>query len=126
MIATARAASWANLEYMPTEHVPVLATELVELLAPRPGQTAVDCTFGGGGHAALIAHRIGPKGTLVCIDRDPAAEVRFREMAADFPCKSRFVRAEFSEGLRALGAEGLQAVAPNARERQAPPQGLVP
>ncbi len=109
MIATARTASWANLEYMPTEHVPVLATELVELLAPQPGQTAVDCTFGGGGHAALVARRLGPGGTLVCIDRDPAAAVRFRELAPTFPCKSRFIRAEFSEGLSALGAEGLQA-----------------
>ena len=34
-----------------SEHEPVLAPELVSLLAPEPGQTAVDCTFGGGGHA---------------------------------------------------------------------------
>ena len=36
-----------------SEHLPVLAPELTSLLAPEPGQTAVDCTFGGGGHARL-------------------------------------------------------------------------
>ena len=67
----------ATLTYMPTEHLPVLATELVELLAPQPGELAVDCTFGAGGHARLIADKIGPTGTLVCIVRDPVAEQRF-------------------------------------------------
>ena len=47
----------ATLTLMPTEHVPVLAPELVELLDPRPGETAVDCTFGGGGHAREVAER---------------------------------------------------------------------
>ena len=66
-------AEMATLTYMPTEHVPVLASELIELLDPRPGETAVDCTFGGGGHARLVGERLGAGGTLVCIDRDPAA-----------------------------------------------------
>ena len=45
----------ATLTYMPTEHVPVLASELVALCDPQPGDLAVDCTFGGGGHAKLVA-----------------------------------------------------------------------
>src|ERR687895_272621 len=52
-------------------HVPVLAGELINLTAPAPGETAVDCTFGAGGHARLVADRLGPTGTLVCIDLDP-------------------------------------------------------
>ena len=52
-------------------HVPVLAAELLELLNPQPGQTAIDCTFGDGGHARLLAERLGSSGTLVAIDRDP-------------------------------------------------------
>ena len=92
----------ATLLYMPTEHEPVLAAELVELLAPQPGQMAVDCTFGGGGHARLVAERLGPDGTLICIDRDPSAEARFAEFAADAPCRTRFIGADYAEGLRVL------------------------
>jgi 16S rRNA (cytosine1402-N4)-methyltransferase len=80
---------------MKSTHVPVLAGELIDLLfkkegpgspasgqlrhplGPRPGQTAIDCTFGGGGHAELIAERLGPEGTLIAIDRDPLAEEHF-------------------------------------------------
>jgi 16S rRNA (cytosine1402-N4)-methyltransferase len=98
----------ATLTYMGTEHVPVLASELVDLLDPRPGETAVDCTFGGGGHARLVAERLGAGGTLVCIDRDPAAEEHFDELAAQAECELRFVRADFAEALEALHAEGLR------------------
>jgi 16S rRNA (cytosine1402-N4)-methyltransferase len=97
----------ATLTYMRAEHVPVLAAELVDVLDPRPGQTAVDCTFGGGGHARLIAERLGAAGTLVCIDRDPAAEERADELAADTECELRFVRADFAEALERLRADGL-------------------
>src|SRR3954452_11007633 len=67
-------------------HVPVLAGELIDILDPQPGEVAVDCTFGAGGHARLVAGRIGPRGTLICIDRDPAAAQRFEEFAAEVPC----------------------------------------
>ncbi|HXO07612.1 MAG TPA: 16S rRNA (cytosine(1402)-N(4))-methyltransferase, partial [Solirubrobacteraceae bacterium] len=80
---------------MTRTHVPVLAGELIELLDPRPGETAVDCTVGGGGHARLIADRIGPAGTLIGIDRDPVAEERFAELAAEVQCQTRFIRADF-------------------------------
>jgi len=99
----------ATLSYMSTEHVAVLASELIDLLDPHPGQTAIDCTFGGGGHARLVAERLAPSGTLVCIDRDPAAEERFDELAAEAECELRFVRADFADGLRQLRDEGLVA-----------------
>jgi 16S rRNA (cytosine1402-N4)-methyltransferase len=94
---------------MTRAHVPVLAGELIELLDPAPGETAVDCTFGDGGHARLVAGRIGPTGTLVCIDRDPSAEERFEEFAADAPCNTRFLRMDFAEGLELLADEGFHA-----------------
>jgi len=90
-------------------HVPVLAGELIEALDPRPGDTAIDCTVGGGGHARLVAERIGPGGTLIGIDRDPVAEERFAEVAAEVSCATRFIRASFSEGLELLIEEGLAA-----------------
>jgi 16S rRNA (cytosine1402-N4)-methyltransferase len=89
-------------------HEPVLAAELTSLLAPELGQTAVDCTFGGGGHARAIAAQLGPEGTLIAIDRDPAAEARFREFAIEVPCRTRFIGADFAEGLRTLHGEGTR------------------
>jgi 16S rRNA (cytosine1402-N4)-methyltransferase len=99
----------ATLTVMGTEHVPVLAAELVDVLDPHPGQAAVDCTFGGGGHARLVAERLGGTGTLVCVDRDPAASARFSELAADAECELRFMRTEFAEALERLRAEGASA-----------------
>jgi 16S rRNA (cytosine1402-N4)-methyltransferase len=92
-----------------TVHIPVLAGELVDLLDPAPGEVAVDCTFGGGGHARLIAERIGPAGTLIGIDRDPEAQARFEELAAEVACHTRFIRAPFAEGLELLRDEGVRA-----------------
>src|SRR5688500_198778 len=92
-----------------TEHIPVLAGELIDVVGPRPGETVVDCTFGGGGHARLVAGLIGPEGTLIAIDRDPIAEERFEELAAEVTCHTRFIRASFEEGLRQLRDEGVVA-----------------
>jgi len=99
----------ATLTYMATEHVPVLAAELIDLLAPEPGALVVDCTFGGGGHARLVAERIGSTGTLVCIDRDAAAEERFGDFAAEAGCETRFIRGDYADALEQLLAEGLEA-----------------
>jgi 16S rRNA (cytosine1402-N4)-methyltransferase len=90
-------------------HVPVLAGELIDLTSPAPGETAVDCTFGAGGHARLVADRLGPTGTLVCIDRDPAAQRHFDELAAEVACETRFLRMDYADGLALLAEEGLQA-----------------
>jgi 16S rRNA (cytosine1402-N4)-methyltransferase len=94
---------------MTASHVPVLAGELIEALDPQPGLLAIDCTFGAGGHARLIAERIGPAGTLIAIDRDPVAESHFDALAAELSCTTRFVHAPFADGLRQLLAEGVRA-----------------
>jgi 16S rRNA (cytosine1402-N4)-methyltransferase len=90
-------------------HTPVLAAELLELLDPQPGQTAIDCTFGDGGHARLLAERLGSSGTLVAIDRDPLAEQRFQQLALEVACSVRFIRAGYAEALELLGEEGVRA-----------------
>jgi 16S rRNA (cytosine1402-N4)-methyltransferase len=94
---------------MTSTHVPVLAGELIDLTAPGPGQTAVDCTFGAGGHARLMARRLGPSGNLICIDRDPAAEERFEELAQEALCQTRFLRMNYADGLRLLVDEEIEA-----------------
>jgi 16S rRNA (cytosine1402-N4)-methyltransferase len=90
-------------------HTPVLAAELLELLDPQPGQIAIDCTFGDGGHARLVAERLGAAGTLVAIDRDPLAEERFAVLAGQVACSVRFIRAGYAEALERLAGEGLRA-----------------
>ncbi|MGA9856921.1 MAG: 16S rRNA (cytosine(1402)-N(4))-methyltransferase RsmH [Solirubrobacteraceae bacterium] len=94
---------------MTKTHIPVLAGELIDLVDPQPGEVAVDCTVGGGGHARLIAERLGPAGTLIGIDRDPIAEERFAALAAEVPCETRFIRADFVTGLAELRDEHLHA-----------------
>jgi 16S rRNA (cytosine1402-N4)-methyltransferase len=101
----------ATLTYMPTEHVPVLAPELVTLLDPQPGELVVDCTFGGGGHARLVAERLGPTGKLIAIDRDPAAAERFEEFAAEAECETRFIPVDFADALSELASQGVAAAA---------------
>ena len=90
-------------------HTPVLAGELLALLDPQPGQVAIDCTFGDGGHAELVAERLGAGGTLVAIDRDPLAEERFARLAGRTSCSLRFIRAGYAEALEQLEEEGLRA-----------------
>src|SRR3954469_8572868 len=102
-------AALAILLDMTATHVPVRAGELIELLDPRPGEVAVDCTVGGGGHARLVAGRLGPEGLLVGIDRDPVAEERFAALADEVPCRTRFIRAGFADALSALRGERLRA-----------------
>ncbi len=102
------AAVAAKIGYVPHDHEPVLPTELVDILDPRPGETFVDATFGGGGHARLIAERLGREGELIAIDRDPTAEARWREFSADAPSPTRFLRADFVAGLEGLSGEGVR------------------
>ena len=55
----------------PARHVAVLPVEVLALLDPQPGEVWVDATAGAGGHARLIAERVGPAGRLIALDQDP-------------------------------------------------------
>ena len=54
-------------------HIPVLVRETIEALAVQPGGRYIDCTLGGGGHAAAILEQSSPGGQLLGIDADPEA-----------------------------------------------------
>ena len=65
-------------------HEPVLADLVCELFKPIQRGTLVDATFGGGGHSLLLRQRIGPKVTIMGIDRDPGAADRAAELGFPF------------------------------------------
>ncbi len=54
-------------------HIPVLVEETIQALAVLPGGRYIDCTLGGGGHAAAILEHSFPGGQLLGIDADPQA-----------------------------------------------------
>ena len=53
-------------------HLPVMPAEVLDLLAPAPGQVLVDATVGGGGHSQLLAERVAPTGRVIGLDQDAA------------------------------------------------------
>ena len=55
------------------EHKPVLVDAVLEALAVRPAGRYLDATFGRGGHAQRILQKLGERGVLIAIDRDPDA-----------------------------------------------------
>ncbi len=66
-------------------HVPVLTDEVVHSMAPAPGAVLVDGTLGGGGHTRALAERVAPGGTVIALDRDPAAVEAGRDALAHLP-----------------------------------------
>jgi 16S rRNA (cytosine1402-N4)-methyltransferase len=92
-----------------TNHVPVLAAEVQELLAVRPGETVVDATFGAGGHARLLAADLAGRGRFIAIDRDPEARGHFDRFQRQSGVQARFLRGDFAVVLGQLAANGVEA-----------------
>lgn len=91
-------------------HVPVLPAEVLAALDPRPGEAYADCTAGLGGHAAMVAERLGPAGTVVLNDLDPQnlARASERVRAVGGPAVVA-IEGNFADLPRALGERGLRA-----------------
>jgi 16S rRNA (cytosine1402-N4)-methyltransferase len=94
-------------------HDPVLLSETLDLLQPKPGQTFIDCTLGRGGHSRALLERVGPNGLLIGLDVDPNnleyAKVRlststhpFRLFHANF--------AEFGEVMKELKRDHVDGI----------------
>jgi 16S rRNA (cytosine1402-N4)-methyltransferase len=91
-------------------HRPIMVDEVLRCLQPAPGDVAVDCTLGGGGHAQAILERLLPGGRLIGLDLDPhelpRAEARLRD--AGFGADTFVARQGNFAGLpHVLAAEGL-------------------
>lgn len=91
-------------------HIPVLADEVMRLLDPQPGDIALDCTLGRGGHAAMIAEKIGESGTLVGLDLDPANVEFTSQRLSHLPATTHCIHAGFAESRRVLDELGIDKV----------------
>jgi 16S rRNA (cytosine1402-N4)-methyltransferase len=90
-------------------HVPVLVTELVEMLEPQPDDTVIDGTFGAGGHARRIAQELKEGALFIGIDRDPVASRYFDLFAQYQPFRCRFMQGNFADALEELAVNGFEA-----------------
>ena len=93
-------------------HRPVLLRPAVDALAieARREGTFVDATFGRGGHSRLILDRLGPRGRLIALDRDPDAIAAARGISDPrfTPVQARFSElAPVLDALRAGGVDGV-------------------
>ena len=68
-------------------HITVLLNEAVDALVQDPAGTYVDCTFGRGGHSALVLERLNEEGRLIAIDKDPEG---FRRWLSYYTCFGGF------------------------------------
>jgi len=93
----------------PGDHIPVLMDAVLRTLAPQPGDTVLDCTAGLGGHAAAMAERIGPTGTLVLLDVDAGnlRRAEARVLALPAPPKVLALHSPFSAAARLAQEHGL-------------------
>lgn len=89
-------------------HVPVLPAETLALLDPRPGEVWVDCTTGGGGHARMIAERVGPNGRLLALDQDPTMLARAAPRLAGLSVT--LIHANFDQLAEVLKTQGVERV----------------
>ena len=89
-------------------HEPVMCRQVVELLAPAPGKILLDCTVGGGGHAAVLGPALSPGGRYIGLDQDPDARHRVRERCAEFPVPLDLIRSNFDSAESVLADLGVK------------------
>ncbi len=89
-----------------TKHVPVLLDEIVSYLAPTGDEPCLllDCTFGGGGHAAELLERF-PSVSIIALDRDAGAVARGRERYQRFANRLQILHANFGDVTQVLARE---------------------
>ena len=97
------------LQHETADHVPVLAEEVRELLAVKPGETVIDGTFGAGGHAATLADDLAGKGRFIAVDRDATVRPYFERFQRRAGVQARFLRGDFAVVLGQLADNDVRA-----------------
>jgi len=96
---------------MREEHQPVLAEEVVTMLAAAPGSLQIDATVGGGGHAERVLAATDPDGRLLGLDADGAAIARVRaRLEPRFGDRLRLRQSNFRELATVAPEAGFGAV----------------
>jgi len=88
-----------------------MVPQILDVLCPAPGETALDLTTGTGGHSLALAAAIGADGWLIGIDADPGAlstaEARLTESAL---CRFTLLHGRFSSAADLLAQAGAKGV----------------
>ncbi|MEN9361727.1 MAG: rRNA ((1402)-N(4))-methyltransferase RsmH [Verrucomicrobiota bacterium] len=94
-------------------HRPIMVAEILAVLRPQPGEIAVDCTLGYGGHSREILAAIQPGGRLLGFDADPLelprTEMRLRQAGYGPECFTA-IRGNYAGLSRSLTSAGLSGV----------------
>ena len=91
----------------PVRHIPVLLSEVLEALAPAPGQVILDGTFGAGGYTSAI---LAAGANVIALDRDPNAIAGGQPLVASSGGHLTLIHSRFSELADHAPAEGLDGV----------------
>jgi len=95
---------------MAYHHIPVMLPEVIESLKCKSGNTYVDCTLGGCGHAAAICSRIAPDGRFIGIDQDMDAIANAQRVLKPFQSIIHLFHDNFAHLPRLLSSLGIEAV----------------
>jgi 16S rRNA (cytosine1402-N4)-methyltransferase len=91
-------------------HTPVLVEDVLEYLAPVQDGIYVDGTVGSGGHSEAICKKLGPKGLLICLDRDPYAVSLSKKRLASKGKQVSVIKASYADLDNVLKDMGLKKV----------------
>lgn len=90
-------------------HIPVMLEQILDVLAPKAGETLVDLTIGRGGHSEAIAQRLGRGGRIVGFDLDPGNVSFALERLGACPCPAEAHHANFADAPAMLRRLGVRA-----------------
>ncbi|HEY8291516.1 MAG TPA: 16S rRNA (cytosine(1402)-N(4))-methyltransferase RsmH [Thermomicrobiales bacterium] len=92
----------------PMGHVSVLQGASITLLAPAPGTTILDGTFGGGGHTRALLDASAPDGRVLALDADPDAITRGEALRTEYGDRLTLRHANFAAMIEEAAAIGWQ------------------